>query len=217
MTKWLIAAVAAGIMQAAAAQSDVADFFANLKTFSGDFSQTVVQDGSVVQLSDGTVKIKKPLKFFWDYHSPDKMQLLSDGDTFYHYDIDLAQVSAKPLVEVTGNALLQLLSDNGQLDKLFSVVALTKTGITENYPDKSATWQTVAEKFYQLTPSEKTDDNQANKIVVGLSTAGQLTVFYAEDAYGENNFVFANVVQNAKIDDKVFQFSVPDGVDVLGQ
>ncbi len=48
-----------GITQA----SEIADFFSQMRTFKGDFSQTVYQDGALVQQSKGKVALKKPLIF----------------------------------------------------------------------------------------------------------------------------------------------------------
>ncbi|MGY0398775.1 MAG: outer membrane lipoprotein chaperone LolA [Ostreibacterium sp.] len=115
------------------AQSDITDFFNQLKTFSADFAQTVKQDGHVIQRSVGKVWLKKPLKFQWDYHSPDKMQLLSDGKLFYHYDVDLAQVTVKPVKEVAESALIMLLNDKNQLDQLFNIQPLTISSVKKGF------------------------------------------------------------------------------------
>ncbi|PIE45859.1 MAG: outer membrane lipoprotein carrier protein LolA [Gammaproteobacteria bacterium] len=216
MKQWLTLLIIAGSLQSAVAQTDISAFFRQLQTFNAKFSQTVVQDGKTVQSSIGTVQLKKPLKFFWDYQTPEKMQLISDGKQFYHYDIELAQVTAKPIAEVTGSALIDLLSDKERLDERFNIVHLNKSAIKKDFPQHGRQWTKVADDFYQLTPKQITEENQATKVIIGLSSAQKLRVFYAEDAYGENSFIFNKVKQNQKISDKHFHFTTPKGVDLLG-
>ncbi len=202
-----------------ATASDVADFFADLNSFSGHFSQIVEQDGQVVQQSVGNVQLKKPLKFRWDYETPEPMQLISDGEQFYHYDIDLAQATAKPIEEVSGTAIATLLNnDNNKIDETFDIRAYGAPAVERQFPDKAGVWLGKAALFYELTPKNKNDDDlQATKVILGISADKKLTVFYAEDAYGKNSFVFDNVRQNQAIADSEFVFTPPKGVDILGQ
>lgn len=218
MKKYLMLVVAVGSMNVAVAQSAVSDFFSDLKTFSADFSQTVKQDGNVVQESLGSVQLKKPLQFRWDYKTPEEMQLISDGQRFYHYDVELAQVTVKPMEEVAGTALTTLLSDKEKLDEVFTVKSFGAPAVKNRFPEEAATWLEKADIFYELTPKQSTtDDAQATLVVVGLTAQRQLSIFYAEDAYGENVFLFDKVSQNKGIADKSFRFKAPKGVDVLGE
>ncbi len=214
--KVLAAAMAIGLTCSANA-SEVADFFAGMNTFSGNFSQTVYQDGQLVQQSTGTVALKKPLKFRWNYQSPEAMQLVSDGSKFYHYDIDLAQVTTKPIKEVAGTALASMLSDNQKIDETFSVAPVDISILQIEFPRYADQWGEKATTFYNLTPLvAEADDMKATRVILGFSADQRLTVFYAEDAYGQNAFLFDNVQQNTPISDSKFQFVAPAGVDVLG-
>lgn len=218
MKKWLFGATVGILMNtvAVAAPSGISRFFSELQTFSANFSQTVKQDGKIVQQSKGSVQLKKPLRFRWDYQTPEKMQLVSDGKRFYHYDIELAQVTVKPVQEVTGSALSTLLSDKEQLDDVFNVSAFGAPALKKRLPTLAKAWAKKAVIFYELTPKQQgNDDTQAQQIIVGLTEQRQLSVFYAKDAYGENSFVFSRIKQNQGIADKQFRFKAPKGVDVL--
>ncbi len=218
MKKYLIAFVSVAVMNIAVAQSDISTFFQQLKTFKADFSQVVEQDGKTVQQSTGTVWLKKPLKFRWNYQTPEPMQLVSDGQQFYHYDIGLAQVTTKPVSEVTGSALSTLLSDGQQLKDVFTIASLSVADITAKFPFKSMQWLDKASSFYQLTPKNKTiDDGQPNSLIIGLTSENQLSLLFTEDNYGNNTFTFSNVYQGDPIADSQFNFKAPAGVDVLGQ
>ncbi len=218
MKKYFISLCSVAMLNVAMAQSDISAFFQQLKTFQADFSQVVEQDGKVVQQSKGTVWLKKPLKFRWNYQTPDVMQLVSDGQQFYHYDVDLAQVTTKPVSEVTGSALSTLLNDQQQLDEVFNVQSLAAADVKKQFPKRAKQWLKKAVSFYRLTPKQKvTDDGQPSLLAIGLNKNEQLSVFYAQDNYGENNFVFSNIYQDNIISDGQFLFIAPEGVDILGQ
>lgn len=218
MKKWLLTTALTAIIGISHAQSDISTFFRDLKTFSADFTQSVKQDDKLVQQSAGTLQLKKPLKFRWDYQSPEPMQLVSDGEKFYHYDVDLAQVTVKPTAEIAGSALTTLMGDKEQLDDVFNIRSFAAPALQKRFPEQAATWLETATIFYALTPKQNSgEDTQAGEIIIGLSADKQLRVFYAKDAYGENTFLFSNPKQNQSINDKVFRFKAPKGVDVLGE
>lgn len=218
MKKYLIAFCSVAVINIAAAQTDISAFFKQLKTFQADFSQVVEQDGKTVQQSTGTVWLKKPLKFRWNYKTPEPMQLVSDGQQFYHYDIGLAQVTTKSVSEVTGSALSTLLSDGKQLDQVFNITSLSVADIQAKYPFQSMQWLDNATSFYQLVPKNKsTNDGQPNSLLIGLTAEDKLYLLFTKDNYGNNIFTFSNVNQGGAISNSKFNFKAPKGVDVLGQ
>ncbi len=205
-------------MQFATAQSDIVNFFTQLKTFSAEFYQVVEQDGKVVQRSAGDVLLKKPMKFRWDYKKPEKMQLLSDGKKFYHYDIGLAQVTVKPVTEVADSTLVTLLNDENQLDRIFTVTSFAAPAVKRLFPAQADQWLAHADFFYSLKPrANKRTESTPTLVILGLTSQRQLGVFHAEDNYGKNTFLFKNIKQNKNIPNKKFRFKAPKGVDVLGK
>ncbi len=218
MRKQVIVLAASVWLTGAASASEISKFFNGLNSFQGDFLQTVYQDGQLTQTSFGEVFLKKPLKFRWNYETPEPMQLVSDGKKFYHYDVELAQVTSKSVKEVAGSALATLLNGKKSIDKTFKVKTLKQSILSKKYPKFLTDWQLKASKFYQLTPKRKMDgDAQAKVIILGISDENKLTVFYVEDDYGKNSFLFDNVEQNGTIANDKFIFVAPEGVDVLGQ
>lgn len=218
MRKTLLTLLAAIAMNHALAQSEISDFFRQLKTYSANFSQVVTQDDKVVQRSTGHVWLKKPLKFRWNYETPEKMQLVSDGKQFYHYDVDLAQVTVKPVTEVTDSALTTLLSDKERIEDVFRVKSFAAPAVKNRFPQYVTTWLAHAVLFYELSPKQNdSSDNQVKQVVIGLTADRQLSVFYARDDFGENNFIFSNIQQNSQLSKQPFTFKAPRGVDVFGQ
>ncbi len=191
-----------------------------MTTFAGDFQQIVFQNGDLVQESTGTVKLKKPLNFFWDYKTPEPMQLISNNKDFYHYDIELAQATKKPVSDVADSSLALLLKGDNSIDNTFTVKKIKQSEIEKTFSQLIEINSILfrANTFYLLTPKKKSNsDFQAEKIIIGTNMNGLLTVFFAEDAYGKNIFLFDNVKQNENISDDVFEFTAPKGVDVVTQ
>lgn len=218
MKQKILALVTSVCFTTMASASDIADFFADLNTFSGHFSQTVMQDDQLVQQSAGQVMLKKPLKFRWDYQSPERMQLISDGNRFYHYDIELAQATSKSIEEVSETAIVALLNDKNKIDETFTIRSFGAPAVQRQFPVQASEWLAKADLFYELTPKEvNNDDMQATRVILGITSNRKLTVFYAEDAYGKNTFLFDNVSQNTNISNHQFVFNPPTGVDVLGE
>lgn len=218
MKHWIVLAGLVGLINTSHAQTDISAFFKTLKTFSADFTQSVKQDEQLIQQSAGTLQLKKPLQFRWNYLSPEPMQLVSDGKKFYHYDIDLAQVTVKPVVEIASSALITLMSGKEQLDEIFTIEKLTPQHTQKHFGEQATHWLQSAHQFYWLQPKQKNpDDTQVNDIVIGLTEASQLSLLYAKDAYGENIFFFENQKQNNPISNSVFYFKAPKGVDILGE
>ncbi len=219
MKKWILATLTVATMsitQVTLAKTNIPKFFKKLETFSANFSQTVKQEGKVVQQSRGTVQLKKPIKFRWDYQLPEKMQLVSDGKKFYHYDIELAQATVKPAKDVTNSALSTLLSDKKNLNEVFSIQSISDAAIKKQFPNQAQKWLLQADEFYQLKP-KNSKNAVAKKVILGLNTYQQLSVFYVQDDFGDNTFLFTKIRQNKQLDDKLFLFSAPAGVDILGE
>ena len=58
----------------------VTDYFSGLDTFQSQFIQTVIDsDGQQIQRSEGTVWIRKPGRFRWDYQTPYRQLIVADG------------------------------------------------------------------------------------------------------------------------------------------
>ncbi|MPV85397.1 outer membrane lipoprotein chaperone LolA [Ostreibacterium oceani] len=215
MKKWLLFFLTGWFAPMTYAQTTLLDnFFNQLETFEANFEQIVKQDNVVVQQSSGTVALKKPTKFYWDYQQPEVMQLVSNGVDFYHYDVALAQVTVRPVDEVAANALSTLLSGEKSVDALFDTQAIGRPAMQSRFAD----FRGNADVYFLLIPKE-TDEAALtqSEVIIGLSAENTLNYFYAKDDFGENTFYFSQIKQNQLTNDSLFDFVAPDGVDVFGQ
>src|SRR5215213_1712211 len=73
-------------------------FFSEVNRYTAHFTQTLVDDaGKPIQESKGRLWIERPNKFRWNYESPSKQQIVSDGEKLFVYDEDLRQVTVRSL------------------------------------------------------------------------------------------------------------------------
>jgi len=110
----------------------VQTFFNELHTLQADFHQEVRDgDNTVQQVSDGKVGIQRPGRFRWDYASPYRQQLVSDGERLWSYDEDLEQVTVQPIGEVLSATPAMLLGGSQPLEAIFTVEPLSADGNRE--------------------------------------------------------------------------------------
>ena len=191
----------AGIAAAAESGGQQMDrFFADLKTFSADFTQVVRDtDGSVQQTAAGRVVIKRPGRFRWDYATPYVQVILGDGERLWTYDADLEQATVKPLGDVIAGTPAVLLSQKQPPRELFEVSEL---GTTEG----------VA--WVELRPHDS--DMQFRRIRLALK-ADMLMAMELIDTFDQvTRISFSEVNRNGPVEESLFQFSLPPGVDLIG-
>lgn len=175
-------------------------FTTQLSTFSADFTQTLYDDDSEpLQSSSGSLQIKRPGRFYWRYELPDRQDIVADGTTLWFYDHELEQVTVSPVDERLAGTPLALLTGTTPLAEQFAIQVL---GAAEGVD------------WLQLTPRETGSDFEV--VYLGLDAAG-IVAMELEDSFGQVTQIrFSDVQSNQPISDEVFDFTAPDGVDVIG-
>jgi chaperone LolA len=197
----LLFSVVAGSAGAAESGGEQMDrFFADLKTFSADFTQVVRDaDGSVQQTAAGTVVIQRPGRFRWDYATPYVQVILGDGERLWTYDADLEQATVKPLGDVIAGTPAVLLSQKQPPRELFDV---SEVGTTEG----------VA--WVELRPHDS--DMQFRRIRLALK-ADMLLAMELVDTFDQVTHIsFSQVNRNGPVEETRFQLDLPPGVDLIG-
>ena len=65
-----------------------------------EFKQTLLdEDKNIVQQSSGTLALQRPGKFAWNYIEPFEQRIIADGSELWIYDVELDQVTVKPMDE----------------------------------------------------------------------------------------------------------------------
>ena len=174
---------------------------ANTKTLQANLSQ--VADGcrlSGPRIYTGQFYMQRPSKFRWVIQTPDKQSLVADGKNLWVYDEELEQVTVQELNKELGDTPALLLS--GEI-KALNDAFFVKVGSGT----KDAQW-------FELTPRDPS--SMIASVLLGFA---QQTVKYMilTDGTGQKTrLTFNDVVLNKELPAHLFQFKVPEGVDVIG-
>ncbi|MGE5624371.1 MAG: outer membrane lipoprotein chaperone LolA [Bacillota bacterium] len=175
-------------------------FLADVKTLKADFSQTVLDPNSKqVKQSSGTLLIKRPNRFRWDYAKPNAQVVVADGTRLWLYDVDLQQVTVKPLNDTLAASPAVLLSGSNDVDKSFTVADLGE--------QDGLAW-------VGLTPKVKDTDFESVKL--GFK-GDDISVMELKDNLGNTTRITIERLQrNVTLSDDAFKFTPPKGADVVG-
>ena len=184
-----------------AQQTRLDKFVTETTTFTAGFEQTLYDaDSSPLQVSTGTIQLKRPGRFVWTYASPNKQRIVSDGENLWLFDEELEQVTVSPLEDKVGGTPLVILMGTRPLNEEFTVEG---RGVAEGID------------WFELVP--KTESADFESLFVGLNDDG-LAAMELRDNFGQaTQIVFSDMQPGVAIKDSVFVFTVPDGVDVIGQ
>jgi len=177
------------------------DFTTTLESFSAIFDQTVYDaDSNPLQKTRGTVRLKRPGRFIWQYDEPSPQTIVADGQKIWLYDKELEQVTVSTIEERAAGSPLALLMGESPVDEEFTVKAL---GLSDGID------------WFELTP--KTRDSDFEMVFLGLNDDG-LAVMELRDTFGQaTQILFKEFKSNISIPDSLFEFIPPAGVDVVGQ
>ena len=177
------------------------EFLDSVRTLRAVFEQEVLDSrGQPVQEGRGTFALFRPGRFRWNYREPYEQIIVADGERVWVYDVDLEQVTVRPQDEALSQTPAMLLSGTAQVDQRF---------VVEDLGEREGL------QWVELRPREQ----ESNFERVRLGFRGVvLTRMEMVDAFEQlTTFRFEEVQVNIEIDDDVFQFTPPPGVDVVGE
>ena len=183
------------------ARSELERFAAELEGFQADFTQTVKsQDGRIQDQTHGKVWLQSPDKLRWVYSGEFPETIVADGSNIWIYDESLQQVTVKPQTDQAADSPLMILADVSRLDQQFQVTELG------DYED-----------MLLLELKSLDEESEFERILLGLDSSG-IRMMAMEDAFGQRTEVhFENMLRNSPIDPQLFEFTPPEGVDLVGE
>lgn len=183
---------------AAADIQPLTEFVRTLKTFSADFIQQQVNGrGQKQPVSSGHFVLARPGRFFWAYEKPYVQKLIANEGVLWVYDPDLAQVTKSPLADNRGAPIGIFLGDQ-PLQEAFAVSSLGK--------NDGLDWYSLNDR------SAKSDFNQ---VQIGMDAKGIKAMVFTDKLDNRTTVQFSQRAVNQKVDDSLFQFVPPKGVDVV--
>lgn len=211
MSPWpvLALAVAVAVQTADTPESlaaRVQQHYDGVRDFEATFTQNY--EGGVLRTKTterGTVSIKRPGRMRWTYTQPERKEFVSDGTRLYSYIPADKQViiGSVPSAESTTPALF--LSGQGNLVRDFTSSFMDLPGAPAGLTG------------LKLVP--RRDDPDYEWMAIGVDPA-TLQIRYltaADHQGGRSTFTFTDMKENRGLSDKMFEFRIPRGVDVINQ
>lgn len=187
----------------AAAQADAVDvlreFSREVKSGRAQFTQTVTSpDGVKKKTSSGGFEFARPNRFRFAYTKPFEQLIVSDGQKVWLHDVDLNQVSVRPMSQALGSTPAALLAGAG-LDKEFELQAApSKDGLD----------------YVQARPRNQ-EGAAVSLMRIGFK-GKTLAALEIVDAFGQRSVLqFSGVEANPRLADELFRFTPPKGSDVI--
>ncbi|MEO5333106.1 MAG: outer membrane lipoprotein chaperone LolA [Magnetococcus sp. YQC-5] len=175
-------------------------FMDHLKSVTAEFDQQALDaDADQPKESHGQFFAARPGRFRWDYTTPYKQMLISDGQTVWFYEPDLQQVTRSSAAKLNKSPA-GFLTSGKRLEEIF-------------------TWEVVPgpdqdQPSVLLRPLQ---EGSLHWIAISLHPQREeITNFVVEDSLNHRSRIrFQNWRANTEIPAERFRFEVPNGVDVI--
>ncbi len=166
----------------------------------GRFEQSLIDaDGTIVEVSSGTLEIDRPSRFRWVYDEPYEQWLVADGTNVWSYDVDLAQVTVKPQAEALKNTPAMLLGD------------AEKALLQFRFDGSFVAGDITSVRLQPLDTS-----NGFDRVELGFIDGELRRMVFFDNLEQTTLVTFRDIKINAAIDDDSFVFTVPDDADLVG-
>ncbi len=187
-------------LYAAEPEQRLRDALKNMDSLTADFKQTLLdEDKKVVQQSRGTLALQRPGKFSWKYLDPFEQFIVADGSELWIYDVDLDQVTVKPIDSGLSTAPIMILMKQGDLSQQFNINEIGQRDF-----------------LYWVELEPRANDLEYTHIYLGLEN-DEVRAMELRDQFGQSTqIVFENLRVGVVHDPDTFVFDPPEGVDVFG-
>ena len=156
------------------------------------------ETGELLETAHGDCSIERPGRYRWNYLEPYKQVIVSDSHKLWIYDEDLAQVTVNDVNAGAPGTPAELLSAEFDVASRYEVKHI---GVKEGYD------------WYSLHPKDA--KSQFQEVQLGLADQ-EVKAMRLTDNLGQTTVLhFAAVKRNAPLAPSLFQFTPPDGVDVV--
>lgn len=191
----------AGEHTEAVATEKLVSYLGAMNSMESKFHQWV-EDSKRTTLQDitGMIWVERPGKFRWDTDQPYPQSIITNGSVLWIYDMDLDQVTQRKLDTHVGNTPALLLS--GDPEK-----------ISESFSISAYEYEETGEWRFDLTP--KSEDALFEMLRVHF-IKGNIRDMFLRDSLGQTTRIeFEAPTFNGSIKASLFEFTPPEGVDVI--
>ena len=152
------------------------------------------------QKAEGVVYFKKPGMMKWEYKSPNKDIIVSDGITIWIYQQDIGQVMVGNVLDNGTSISNNFLAGIGNLKKDFDIELAEQDNIAY---------------LLKLNPKMSQPNVQKLYIAVDKKTFLVIKTLVYDMMGNETKVVFENMKTNQSLSGSIFKFKIPEGVKVV--
>jgi len=178
---------------------DFLAFNAATKTATARFEQQAYdRAGKVVDRSSGSFSFARPGHFRWAYEKPHQQLLVADGKRLWIYDPDLKQVTVKRIDQAISSTPAALLAGKDDITSLFT---LRDAGAANGLA------------WVEALPKAK--DTGFDRVLLGLKGRTLAAMELYDQLGGHTLLRFEDLKANPALPPSTFQFTPPQGADVI--
>jgi outer membrane lipoprotein carrier protein len=166
---------------------------------SARFTQTYVS-GSIGRevVERGVVFLKRPGRMLWKYQRPEEKTFVADGKSFYFYIPAERQVIVRDQAGQRGIPALLLSEEASLLTQFEAALEDAPAGV----------------RRLRLTP--KKADPDVESVLLDVDAGYRVRTVRIHDAQGnQSRFDFSEIKENVGLQDRLFRFEIPKGVEVI--
>lgn len=180
------------------------EHYNRLKTFKTDFTENY-QGPGISRTERGTLWLKKPGRMRWEYREPREKLFLTDAHTAFFYVPGERQARKTPLRNLDDiRSPLRYLLGKSRLEKELDGLSVA----ADHAPAR--TGDTV------LRGVPKTMKDRISEVLLEISPGFQIDRIVIREIDGTTtDFVFSNTQENVPVEDSLFRFTPPPGVEVI--
>jgi outer membrane lipoprotein carrier protein len=146
----------------------------------------------------GVLSLKPPGRMRWEYRDPEKKTFVSDGRTSYFYVPADKQVIRREQTDARDLPAM-LLSGHADILGTFEVAL-----------------ESAAPGLQRLRLTPRKAEPEIEHLYVDVEDSGRIRGILVIDAQGNRSqFAFDDIRENVGLDDRLFRFEVPHGVEVI--
>src|SRR5437588_8709131 len=190
--------------------SDIAratdEHYNHLQTFKADFTE-IYNGPGISRNESGTLWLKKPRRMRWEYRQPREKLFLSDSHNAFFYvpgERQARRTAIKNLDDI--RSPLRYLLGKTKLEKELEGLSLA--------PDLGPL--NAGATVLRGVPKDMKD--RISSVILEITPAHQISRIVIQEVDGTTTeFRFANVQENVTVQDSLFRFTPPPGVEIIEQ
>jgi len=190
------------IIQTGSTNTDPLQYFlTDLRSLEAKFVQILInENGDELERTEGVLYLQTPDSFFWHYRKPYAQKIISNGSKLWIFDEDLEQVTVKNIDNKIEQTPAGIILGNHSIKEHFVQISI---GVIDGYD------------WIELTPRDL--DAQYKNIKIGFNNNNLGMMIIIDNLEQITRIDFSDSKKNIKLSSEIFNFNVPDNIDIFDE